>query len=162
MVRRPFTIAPFLFALLLLPLLSGTAGAQAWDHVRGKSGADAWIDNGGMQLRISCNPALGGPFFLTLSGGPHPGMKNIDDTEDSMMMWIDLPNGNRARHPIDGHYFAPDDTFVGRFVVNDHVLGQFANGREMSLTGAGGVTILTVPMKGTGAARNMFKEACGV
>lgn len=74
----------------------------------------------------------------------------------------ELPNRFRTRQAINGHCFTPDDAFVGRFVVSDHVQDEFADGRGMLLTGAGGVTLLTVPMNSTAAARNVFRAACGI
>ena len=150
---------------ILLPLCIGlTAGAAAaadWQSGEGKRGAWSRIDTGHMQLDISCWPNEP-RFFFTLRGGPFNGMKNIDDGTESMMMWIALPDGRLARHPIDGHYFAPDQAFVGRFVVTDHVLEQFRSGTQLSLTAPTGATIAEFGMTGTGKARGHFKQACGI
>lgn len=105
---------------------------------------------------------MGDEMSLTLHGGPFKGMKNVDDAEDSMMMWIEMPDGRTARNPIDGHYYAPENAFVGRFVVSEVVLQQFAGGKEMRFTTAKGNTLLTLPMKGSSKARADFRKACGL
>lgn len=79
-----------------------------------------------------------------------------------MMMWIVLPDGRAARHPIDGYYFAGDKAFVGRLPTSDLVLEQFANGSRIELTTAQGNTLFAAPMKGTGKLRGEIRQACGI
>lgn len=142
-------------------LTSGPAGAAEWLSGEGNRGAWSRINDGKFQLSISCWPD-DPKFFFTLIGGPFDGMKNVDDGNDSMMMWIELPDGRTGRHPIDGNYFAPDQAFVGRFFVSDLVLEEFRKGAKLSLTAATGATIAEFGMKGTGKARGHFKQACKI
>lgn len=137
------------------------AVAQEWESGESNRGAWAVIQDGKFRLDVSCWPNES-TFFFNLSGGPFEGMKNIDDGNDSMMLWMEQPDGRLARHPIDGHYFGPDRTFVGRFLTSDIVLDQFRNGTQLWLTGAGGVEIVRFPMTGTGKARGHFQESCGL
>lgn len=144
-----------------LIMLAGAATAADWRS--GESGRGAWtqIEQAGLQLHLSCNRNDRNVFF-SLSGGPFNGMKNRDDVSDSMMMWIEMSDGRTARHPIDGHYFAPDRTFIGRFLVSDIVLDQFRRGATMRLTAPTGATIAEFGMRGTGKARGHFKQACRI
>lgn len=146
---------------VVLTALASAAGAQNWESGENNRGAWAMVQDGTFRVDVTCWPNEP-RFFFNLSGGPFAGMKNIDDGNDSMMLWIELPDGRLARHPIDGHYFGPDRTFVGRFFTSDIVLDQFRNGTQLWLTGAGGVEIARFPMTGTGKARGHFKEACGL
>ena len=148
-------------AAIALSVLAIAVPATAADWQSGESARSAWamIGQGKTNLRLSCNRGERNVFFL-LSGGPFPGMKNVDDGNESMMMWIEMPDGRTARHPIDGHYFAPDRAFVGRFIVSDIVLDQFRSGSKLSLTAPTGASIATFGMKGTGKARGHFKQAC--
>lgn len=130
-------------------------------HPEGK-GASAEAVADGKTLTISCARPVGEEMSLTLHGGPFAGMKNIDDADDSMMMWIEMPDGRTARNPIDGHYYAPENAFVGRFIVSDVVLEQFAGGKEMRFTTDKGNMLLTLPMKGSSKARSDFRKACGL
>ncbi len=148
-----FICGLFVTAVLTTPVLAD------WQTSTGENGASASVVVDGDTLTITCNPN-DPKFFLTLSGGPFPGMKNIDDVNDSLMMWIEAADGRTARHPIDGHYFAPDATFVGRFLTSDVVLDQFAGGKVMRLTAVTGETILETTMTGTGKARANFQRAC--
>lgn len=151
------------FAAASLAVFSwgGPALAEAWQSGEAGNGAWATTARAGQSLRISCNPG-DQSFFFILSGGPFAGMRNLDDGNESMMLWIEAPDGRTARHPIDGHYFGPEKSFVGRFVVSGLVLDQFRNGSEMRLTSPTGATVGTFGMKGTGKARGHFKEACGI
>jgi hypothetical protein len=151
-------------ALAILSLfVSGAVQADWSSHVRSDGkGASAEIKADGKVLRIDCARPVSGDFSLVMHGGPFEGMKNVDDGDDSMMMWIEMPDGRTARHPIDGHYYGPENAFVGRFLVSDIVLEQFAGGKEMRFTTVNGNTLLTLPMKGTGKARQDFKKACGL
>ncbi|MCV6585100.1 MAG: hypothetical protein OIF47_06160 [Marinibacterium sp.] len=154
---------PQMIAGLALAALTsaGASGADTWHSDEGGRGASSYVEKGRFQLMISCWP--GNPeFFFTLYGGPFDGMKNIDDQTDSMMMWIELPDGRTGRHPIDGHYFAPDQAFVGRFIVNDYVLEQFRQGAKLFFTAPTGADIVSFGMTGTGKARGHFKQACGI
>ena len=149
------------FALFAGFLLLGAPAQAEWQS--GESARSAWamVAAGGNTLRLSCNRGDQGLHFL-LTGGPFQGMQNVDDGNESMMMWIALPDGRTARHPIDGHYFAPDRAFVGRFVISDLVLDQFRNGSRLALTAPTGGTIADFDMAGTGKARGHFKQACGL
>ena len=140
-------------------LLGSPASAADWQS--GETAQNAWamISQGGKTLRLGCNRGNRDLVF-TLTGGPFPGMKNVDDGTESMMMWIEMSDGRTARHPIDGHYFAPDRAFVGRFVVTNTVLEQFRSGRTLSLSAPTGAGIATFGMKGTGKARGHIKQAC--
>ena len=142
-------------------LLAGTQAQANWQS--GENGGSAWAmtSAGGYTLRLGCNRGDQALHFL-LTGGPFEGMKNVDDANDSMMMWISLSGGRTAKHPIDGHYFAPDRAFVGRFLVSDLVLDQFRNGSFLELTAPRGGSIAHFGMSGTGKARGHFKEACGL
>lgn len=146
--------------LAMAAILVGTqAFAADWQSGESRQSAWAMISQGKMNLRLACNRGQRDLHFV-LTGGPFPGMKNVDDGNESMMMWIEMPDGRTARHPIDGHYFAPDKSFVGRFVVSDTVLDQFRSGSKLSLTAPTGAAIATFGMKGTGKARGHIKEAC--
>lgn len=147
---------------LLASLVVATTPARA-DWQSGESAQSAWAmtSSGGSNLRLSCNRGDRALSFL-LTGGPFPGMRNVDDGNESMMMWISLPGNRNARHPIDGHYFAPDRAFVGRFLVSDVVLDQFRTGSRLILTAPTGGTIADFDMTGTGKARGHFKQACGL
>ncbi|WP_152610684.1 hypothetical protein [Ruegeria sp. ANG-R] len=151
-------ISGFTWVLLAF---AGPAQAAEWQSGEASNGAWSMIQEGQFNLRVSCWP--GDPsFFFVLTGGPFNGMQNIDDGNESMMMWIELPDGRTARHPIDGHYFAPDKAFVGRFIVSDFVLEEFRQGAKLSLTSPTGVEIAAFGMQGTGKARGHFKQACGI
>lgn len=125
-------------------------------------GASAEAKAQGKTLRIGCARFMGDDLSLVMHGGPFEGMKNVDDADDSMMMWIEMPDGRTARHPIDGHYYAPEKAFVDRFMVSDVVLDQFAGGKEMRFTTDKGNTLLTLPMKGSAKARADIRKACGL
>lgn len=144
-------------------LLLGSAGMAQAAWQSGESGRSAWamVSGNGGNLRLSCNRGDRFLHFL-LTGGPFRGMKNVDGGKDTLLMWIALPGGRSAKHPIDGHYYAPDKAFVGRFLVSDTVLEQFRQGSGMSLTAARGGDIATFDMKGTGKARGHIKQACGL
>ncbi|EEE36919.1 hypothetical protein RKLH11_754 [Rhodobacteraceae bacterium KLH11] len=148
------------FGCVLLALV-GAAQAAEWQSGEAANGAWSMIEEGQFNLRISCWPDDPN-FFFVLSGGPFNGMQNIDDGNESMMMWIELSDGRIARHPIDGHYFAPDKAFVGRFLVSDFVLEEFRQGAKLSLTSPTGAKIAAFGMQGTGKARGHFKQACGI
>lgn len=150
------------FAAVLVLGLAGLAGhAHAADWQSGENGQSAWAMISGSKagLRLSCNRGQRDLTFV-LTGGPFPGMKNVDDGKESMMMWIEMPDGRTGRHPIDGHYFAPDRAFIGRFVVSNTVLDQFRSGSKLSLTAPTGAGIAAFGMTGTGKARGHFKQAC--
>jgi hypothetical protein len=142
-------------------MLTSTVAHADWQS--GENGGSAWAmtSAGGHTLRLGCNRGDDALFFL-LTGGPFDGMKNVDGVTDSMMMWISLSGNRTAKHPIDGHYFAPDRAFVGRFLVSDLVLDQFRNGSRLFLTAPRGGTIAEFDMTGTGKTRGNFKEACGL
>lgn len=148
---------------IAIALTGFSASAQASEWQSGESAQSAWamVSGAKANLRLSCNRGQRDVHFL-LTGGPFPGMKNVDDGNESMMMWISLSGGRTARHPIDGHYFAPDRAFVGRFVVTETVLEQFRSGSALSLTAPTGADIAQFGMKGTGKARGHFKQACGL
>lgn len=147
----------------IIAFLLGSSGMAQADWQSGETDRSAWAmaSGKGGALRLSCNKGDGFLHFL-LTGGPFLGMQNIDDGRDTLMMWIGLPGGRTAKHPIDGHYFAPDKAFVGRFLVSDTVLEQFRQGNALSLTAARGGDIAMFDMKGTGKARGHFKQACGL
>jgi hypothetical protein len=142
-------------------LMASTAAAATWTSGENNRGAWARIQQGDLFLNIACNPNEA-QFFFTLTGGPFNGMKNIDDGTESMMMWIEQSDGRTGRHPIDGYYFAPDDAFVGKWIVSDFVLEEFRQGAKLSLTSPTGATIAEFGMKGTGKARGHFKQACKI
>lgn len=145
----------------VLLAFAGSVQAAEWQSGEAPNGAWSMIEDGQFSLRIACWP--GDPsFFFVLSGGPFNGMQNIDDNNESMMMWVELPDGRTARHPIDGHYFAPDRAFVGRFIVSDFVLEEFRQGEKLSLTSPTGAEIAVFGMQGTGKARGHFKQACNI
>lgn len=154
---------PYWIVAIAMTFLAAGGSVRAADWQSGESGQSAWamISQGSSNLRLSCNRGQRDVHFL-LTGGPFPGMKNVDDGTESMMMWISLPDGRSAKHPIDGHYYAPDRAFVGRFLVSDTVLGQFRNGTLLSLSAPTGTEIASFGMKGTGKARGHFKQACGL
>ena len=139
------------------------AGQAAWSSRIDPEGtrASAIARAQGKTLSLSSAHFLADELTLILHGGPFEGMKNVDEADDSMMMWIEMPDGRTARHPIDGHYYGPEDAFIGRFVVSELVLDQFADGQDMSLTTAKGNTLLTLSMQGTSKARRDFRAACG-
>ncbi|MFD0979636.1 hypothetical protein [Tropicimonas aquimaris] len=152
---------------LLLPLLvaAGTAAeAQTWSSAIATNGESAGglITVGEKTLTLGCNRNTGTWLSLVLTGGPHAGMKNADDTADDMMMWIVLSGGNRAKHPILGFYYEADKAFVGRLETSDTVLREFAQGSTLELTSPSGDVIFEAPMTGTGAFREQILEACGI
>lgn len=142
-------------------VIAGPAGAADWTSGERNRGAWSQIEQGRFVLEISCWPNDPN-FFFTLRGGPFDGMKNVHDGDESMMMWIELPDGRTARHPIDGHYYGGDEAFVGKFVVSDFVLDQFRQGAKLSLTAPTGANIAEFGMRGTGKARGHFKQACNI
>lgn len=152
---------PALCALLSLSIFATMAAGATWDSGENDRGACTRITQDTLSLRITCAPRNRELFFV-LSGGPFPGMKNVDDGNDSMMMWIEQSDGRTGRHPIDGYYFGPDRSFVGKFIVSDFVLDEFRRGAEMRLTAPTGQQIAAFGMTGTGKARGHFKEACGI
>ncbi|MEM1299258.1 MAG: hypothetical protein AAGH68_08240 [Pseudomonadota bacterium] len=90
-------------ALLAAGMMAATGAMAAWQSGEDNRGAWSRIQSGVVMLQITCrrnDPR----FFFTLSGGPFNGMKNADDQSDSMMIWIELPDGRTGRHAIDGHY----------------------------------------------------------
>lgn len=153
----------FIIAAALLVLTAGTAWAEWTSRINSEGkGSSAETRSSGMELTISCAKWSGSKLSVVLHGGPFKGMKNVDDGNDSMMMWIEMPDGRTARHPIDGHYYAPEDAFVGEFLVSDLILDQFAGGKVMRFTTVKGNTLLEVPMKGSAKARQDFRRACGI
>lgn len=155
-----------MFARMALLIIAGVMAATpvqaaSWQSGEGNRGAWTSIEDGKFRLQISCWPNES-RFFFTLHGGPFAGMKNLDDQNDSLMMWIELPDGRTGRHPIDGHYVGYEKAFVGRFFVSDIVLEQFRQGAKLSLTAPTGASIADFGMKGTGKARGHFKQACGL
>jgi hypothetical protein len=156
--------SPILRIAAVLSVFVASAAHADWTsriNPDGK-GANAEAKAQGKTLNIGCAKFMGDEMTLTLHGGPFEGMKNVDDAEGSMMMWIEMPDGRTARHPIDGHYYAPEKAFVGQFMVSDLVLEQFAGGKEMRFTTDKGNTLLTLPMKGSSKARADFRKACGL
>lgn len=156
----------FKIAVTCLALASGAlpARAQSWQSSAANDGmsAGASITIGQKTLHVGCNQRLGNTLFFTLSGGPHPGMKNADDQEDSMMMWITMADGRTAKHPIDGHYVGGEATFVGQLPATSVVMDQFADGQMIEFTATGGGSIFSAGMAGTTRARAIFAEACGI
>ncbi|MEO1089717.1 MAG: hypothetical protein AAFX81_03730 [Pseudomonadota bacterium] len=151
----------FFAASALLIALSADQAAAAWQSNTTDHGADAWVSNGGPELLISCQPNEPRLFF-TSYGGPFPGMDDVDDENDSTMMWIEAADGRTARHPIDRHCFAPDRAFLSRFVTTDLVLEQFAPGNVLSLTAPNGDSIFETSMTGTSSARQVSQRGCSL
>lgn len=154
----------FALAALALAALAAPASAQGWESGMSNDGTMAFAQTSaaGKVLRIGCNSRLGPTLHFTLTGGPHAGMRNLDDQDDSMMMWIALPDGRNARHPIDGHYVGYEDTFVGQLPATGPVMEQFARGSRIIFTATDGSDVFAAPMEGTAAARAQFRTACGV
>lgn len=160
-MRRRFRFPLF---LALLGLGAASAQAQSWEAAIATTGdsAGGLITVGEKTLTLGCNRNTGTWLSVVLSGGPHDGMKNADDETDDMMMWIALPGGTRAKHPISGFYYEADAAFVGRLETSDSVLREFAQGSALELTSSSGDVIFEAPMTGTGAFRDQILEACGI
>ncbi|MBY8976821.1 hypothetical protein KHP62_13440 [Rhodobacteraceae bacterium NNCM2] len=139
-----------------------TAAAADWSSQVSTKGSQSSTQTqvGKMLLQITCNRG-DAKFFVKLFGGPFPGMKNVDDSNESLMMWIQMADGRTARHPIDGYYYGPEDAFLGRLHTSSVVLDQFAAGSRLQLTTPSGATVLDTGMKGTSAARRDFATGCG-
>ncbi|MEM1129361.1 MAG: hypothetical protein AAGH83_02465 [Pseudomonadota bacterium] len=154
-------VAPAVLALLVSTRL---AAGQSWQSAVANNGVAAFatVQVGSKILGVGCNKNLGPKLFLTLSGGPHEGMRNVDDTDDSMMMWIQLSDGRLARHPIDGHYVGGEQTFVGELPTTAPVMNEFAGGSKVEFTSVSGAVIFSAPMTGTAKARANFAQACGI
>lgn len=150
------------FTAVFAAMLAAAPAFAAWESGVARNGDSAYATTtvGALTLSFACN--RGDPsFYVNLSGGPFPGMKNADDTDDSMMMWIAAADGRTARHPLDGYYYGPEDTFLARWITSDFVLDQFAKGQTVELTAPTGARILQTGMKGTSKARQAFRKGCG-
>jgi hypothetical protein len=153
----------FIMVSALSMFFAGAAHAQWTSHINADSkGASAESTTKGKTVTISCAKWAGTKLSVVIYGGPFKGMKNIDDGDDSTMMWIEMPDGRTVRHPIDGHYYAPDKAFVGEFLVSDLILDQVAGGSVMRFTTAQGNKLVELPMKGLAKARQDFRRTCGI
>ncbi|MCA1297422.1 hypothetical protein [Stappia indica] len=147
-----------------MPLFAAQAPAEPWQSGVSNDGtiASAQTSAAGKILDTGCSSRLRAALYFTLTGGPHEGMRNVDDTSDSMMMWITLSGGRLARHPVDGHDVDAAKTFVGTLPATEPAMEEFSSGSRIAFTTAEGITIFSAPMEGATKARAAFRKACGI
>ena len=154
------TAAVLCLWVALFPI-SSIAGWES-SIVRPGDSADATIQKDGITLELRCKRGGGDTLSMLLIGSKLPDLPAIDDAEETIFLWIQLPDGRTSKNPVASHYFAPEQTWVGDFLVSDYVLDFFARASRMEVTTTRGTTILELDMKGSTAARQKMRTACKI
>ena len=142
-----------LFAALCLVMLPGAAAAD-WSHEKGPNWAVARTTSDGVTIDLRCTRGQPNRVQMTLLGRRLPNVRGV-------MIWITLPSGGLARHPVDVE--SDGRALAGTWFTSELVMEQFRTGSrmEIDMPTRNGEAIAVVNMRGTGAARLAFLERCG-
>lgn len=142
------------FLITLIFLISPVMAHAAWETRQNPNSAVSQNRAGGVDIVMSCTRNL--PNQIDVMVGRPAGFPGVN----AMMLWIGLPDGRLARHPINAIQEGPATS--GKWVVSDLVLDQFRNASSIEVTVAQtGQRMIMVDARGTGAARLAFLERCG-
>ena len=140
-------------ALALVPV----SGA-AWDLRQGNGTAVTKQEAGRYTVMLNCSRGRGAEISVldtTLRGDAFAGVQ-------SLMVWIELPDGRTDRVPIIP-VWQEGAALSGEFVPNGWTMDFFRNGVRLKVDSPGTrQTFVSTDMSGTGAARLAFLEQCGI
>ncbi len=149
--------------LLTAIAIFGPNEARAeWQSGVGNDGrsASAVIASDRGVLTFGC-AAFSNDLSLVLTGGPFPGLRNKDG-EETVVVEIALPSGQRERIVVNGYFYDPDKAFVGGITASAPLLDAFAGGTRIELSSSRETFIAAFTMKGTSRAREDFRRGCGL
>jgi hypothetical protein len=146
----------------LIAAHAAPATAQDWVQLPTASGQGGYFElvADGRRLTVGCYDTTGLGFVLL--GGTSPLPPQVQADTAMITVSFTRADGTAAPYPIALEYMASDNALLGNFGASTALLDDFATARAIRISGANGALLLEAGMRGSGEARFVFGETCGL